>query len=167
MAFLGAVLAVLGVSDLVSVNLPEEVSQYHWGSQGMIPSLQQLVFYLKYSSLTVYFPNSTNPPLPLLHPNILLLLLQLNLSYLHLLLIRQPLHPQHLGRRPQKPSSIHMGFRGNDYLVLGLRYIKRGETRYGETEGGEEGSRGGYVVRKRRRELFENVKNPTKNLDNT
>lgn len=47
MAFLGAVLAVLGVSDLVSVNLPEEVSQYHWGSQGMLPSLKWPVFLLR------------------------------------------------------------------------------------------------------------------------
>jgi hypothetical protein len=55
-----------------------------------------------------------------------------------------------------------MGFRGNDYVVLGLCYIKRGETGYGETEGREEGSGGGYVVKKRSKELNKYVKDPTK-----
>lgn len=36
LAFLAAVLFVWGISDLVSVSLPEEISQYHWGSQGML-----------------------------------------------------------------------------------------------------------------------------------
>lgn len=34
LAFLAAVLLIVGISDLVSVSLPEEISQYHWGSQG-------------------------------------------------------------------------------------------------------------------------------------
>jgi len=36
LAFLAAVLFITGVSDLVSVSLPEEISQYHWGSQAPI-----------------------------------------------------------------------------------------------------------------------------------
>ncbi|KUJ22388.1 uncharacterized protein LY89DRAFT_704132 [Mollisia scopiformis] len=36
LAFLSAVLAVIGFSDLVSVSLPEEISQYHWGSQAPV-----------------------------------------------------------------------------------------------------------------------------------
>ena len=40
LGFLAAVLFVIGISDLVSVSLPEEISQYHWGSQGPpLPSL--------------------------------------------------------------------------------------------------------------------------------
>jgi hypothetical protein len=34
LGFLAVVLLVLGVSDLVAVSLPEEISSYHWGSQG-------------------------------------------------------------------------------------------------------------------------------------
>jgi len=34
LAFLAAVLLLVGISDLVSVSLPEEISQYYWGSQG-------------------------------------------------------------------------------------------------------------------------------------
>ncbi|KAE8452102.1 hypothetical protein EG329_001569 [Mollisiaceae sp. DMI_Dod_QoI] len=36
LAFLAAVLLVVGISDLVSVSLPEEISQYHWGSQAPV-----------------------------------------------------------------------------------------------------------------------------------
>lgn len=36
LAFLGAVLGVVGISDLVAISLPEEISQYHWGSQAPI-----------------------------------------------------------------------------------------------------------------------------------
>jgi len=36
LAFLSAVLLVFGISDLVSVSLPEEISQYHWGSQAPV-----------------------------------------------------------------------------------------------------------------------------------
>jgi hypothetical protein len=34
LAFLSAVLFLVGITDLVSISLPEEISQYHWGSQG-------------------------------------------------------------------------------------------------------------------------------------
>ena len=37
LGFLAAVLLVVGISDLVAVSLPEEISQYHWGSQGPCP----------------------------------------------------------------------------------------------------------------------------------
>jgi hypothetical protein len=30
-------LFVVGITDLVSCSLPEEISQYHWGSQGNFP----------------------------------------------------------------------------------------------------------------------------------
>ncbi|PVH88260.1 hypothetical protein DL98DRAFT_508973 [Cadophora sp. DSE1049] len=36
LSFLAAVLFVVGVSDLVSISLPEEISQYHWGSQAPV-----------------------------------------------------------------------------------------------------------------------------------
>jgi len=36
LAFLAAVLFVVGVTDLISVSLPEEISQYHWGSQAPV-----------------------------------------------------------------------------------------------------------------------------------
>jgi len=36
LAFLSAVLLVVGISDLVSLSLPEEISQYHWGSQAPV-----------------------------------------------------------------------------------------------------------------------------------
>jgi len=36
LAFLSAVLLVSGISDLISVSLPEEISQYHWGSQAPV-----------------------------------------------------------------------------------------------------------------------------------
>lgn len=34
LAFLSYALFVAGITDLVSVSLPEEISQYHWGAQG-------------------------------------------------------------------------------------------------------------------------------------
>jgi hypothetical protein len=34
LSFLAALLFVVGITDLVSVSLPEEIAQYHWGSQG-------------------------------------------------------------------------------------------------------------------------------------
>ncbi|KAG4439522.1 hypothetical protein IFR05_005007 [Cadophora sp. M221] len=57
LAFLAAVLLVVGVSDLVSVSLPEEISQYHWGSQA--PVRLVLFFFI-----TLYsFAFSDNSPL--------------------------------------------------------------------------------------------------------
>jgi len=44
LAFLAAALFVTGITDLVSVSLPEEISQYHWGSQGSFPSLLYLSY---------------------------------------------------------------------------------------------------------------------------
>ncbi|KAI9821582.1 MAG: hypothetical protein M1832_003256 [Thelocarpon impressellum] len=36
-SFLAAVLAFLGISDLMAAALPDEISKYHWGNQGMSP----------------------------------------------------------------------------------------------------------------------------------
>ncbi|TAQ90497.1 hypothetical protein B7494_g1198 [Chlorociboria aeruginascens] len=36
LALLSALFFVVGISDLVSISLPEEISQYHWGSQAPI-----------------------------------------------------------------------------------------------------------------------------------
>jgi len=36
LAFLAAVLFAVGITDLVSCSLPEEISQYHWGSQAPV-----------------------------------------------------------------------------------------------------------------------------------
>ncbi|KAF7867383.1 hypothetical protein EAF04_005466 [Stromatinia cepivora] len=35
-SFLGIVFLFLGITDLVSVSMPEEISQYHWGTQAPI-----------------------------------------------------------------------------------------------------------------------------------
>ncbi|KAI9650148.1 hypothetical protein NHQ30_000161 [Ciborinia camelliae] len=35
-SFLGVVFFFLGITDLVSISMPEEISQYHWGSQAPI-----------------------------------------------------------------------------------------------------------------------------------
>lgn len=34
LSFAAAILFIVGITDLVSASLPEEISQYHWGSQG-------------------------------------------------------------------------------------------------------------------------------------
>lgn len=34
-SFLGIVFLFLGITDLVAISMPEEVSQYHWGTQGL------------------------------------------------------------------------------------------------------------------------------------
>lgn len=34
-AFLGIIFLFLGITDLVAISMPEEVSQYHWGVQGL------------------------------------------------------------------------------------------------------------------------------------
>jgi hypothetical protein len=39
LSLLAAVLFAVGITDLVSCSLPEEISQYHWGSQGTFPPL--------------------------------------------------------------------------------------------------------------------------------
>ncbi|KAE9381362.1 hypothetical protein N431DRAFT_392469 [Stipitochalara longipes BDJ] len=36
LSFLAAVLFIVGITDLVSCSLPEEISQYHWGSQAPV-----------------------------------------------------------------------------------------------------------------------------------
>lgn len=36
LSFLAAVLFVVGITDLVSISMPEEIAQYHWGSQGKV-----------------------------------------------------------------------------------------------------------------------------------
>ncbi|KAL3417866.1 hypothetical protein PVAG01_10876 [Phlyctema vagabunda] len=36
LSFLAAVLLLLGITDLVAVNLPEEIGQYHWGTQAPV-----------------------------------------------------------------------------------------------------------------------------------
>jgi len=36
LAFLSAILLYLGLSDIVAISLPEEISAYHWGSQAPI-----------------------------------------------------------------------------------------------------------------------------------
>jgi hypothetical protein len=38
------VLFVAGITDLVSCSLPEEISQYHWGSQGTLSSVSPYIF---------------------------------------------------------------------------------------------------------------------------
>jgi hypothetical protein len=35
LAFLSAVLIIFGISDLVSVSMPEDIARYHWGTQGL------------------------------------------------------------------------------------------------------------------------------------
>ena len=35
-SFLAAVLAFVGISDLVAASLPDEVGHYHWGNQGQL-----------------------------------------------------------------------------------------------------------------------------------
>ncbi|RAL62424.1 hypothetical protein DID88_004990 [Monilinia fructigena] len=35
-AFLGVVFLFMGITDLISVSMPEEVSQYHWGTQAPV-----------------------------------------------------------------------------------------------------------------------------------
>ena len=89
LAFLAAILFVVGITDLVSVSLPEEISQYHWGSQG------QLHFGSSAQAFANAAETSARTPSPLLHP-ILLLLLPLRLFPL---LRNQNIQPQHLGRR--------------------------------------------------------------------
>ncbi|CAL3964287.1 unnamed protein product [Diplocarpon coronariae] len=56
LAFLAAVLLVVGVSDLVSVSQPEEISQFHWGSQAPVRLI--LFFCLTFYS---YAFSSTSP----------------------------------------------------------------------------------------------------------
>ncbi|KAJ5032453.1 uncharacterized protein L3040_009057 [Drepanopeziza brunnea f. sp. 'multigermtubi'] len=56
LAFLAAVLLVVGVTDLVAISLPEEISQYHWGSQA--PVRLVLFFFITFYS---YFFSSTSP----------------------------------------------------------------------------------------------------------
>jgi hypothetical protein len=36
LSFLGALLGIVGLSDLIAISMPEEISSYHWGSQGML-----------------------------------------------------------------------------------------------------------------------------------
>ncbi|KAI9053440.1 hypothetical protein LZ554_002398 [Drepanopeziza brunnea f. sp. 'monogermtubi'] len=56
LAFLAALLLVVGVTDLVAISLPEEISQYHWGSQA--PVRLVLFFFITFYS---YFFSSTSP----------------------------------------------------------------------------------------------------------
>jgi hypothetical protein len=35
LAFLAAVLIILGICDLVAVSMPEEIARHHWGTQGL------------------------------------------------------------------------------------------------------------------------------------
>jgi hypothetical protein len=44
LAFLAAALFVAGITDLVSVSLPDEISQYHWGAQGSSPPSRHLSY---------------------------------------------------------------------------------------------------------------------------
>jgi hypothetical protein len=37
LAFLAAVLIILGICDLVAVSMPEEIARHHWGTQGLLP----------------------------------------------------------------------------------------------------------------------------------
>jgi hypothetical protein len=64
LAFLSVVLFVFGVSDLVSVSLPEEISQYHWGSQAPVRLLLFLLltFYSFTFSASSPLHTSTNGP---------------------------------------------------------------------------------------------------------
>jgi len=55
LAFLAAVLLIVGVSDLVSCSLPEEILQYHWGSQAPV----RLALYLALSFYSFAFSSSS------------------------------------------------------------------------------------------------------------
>ncbi|KAF8863347.1 hypothetical protein BDZ45DRAFT_670312 [Acephala macrosclerotiorum] len=65
LAFLSALLLVVGITDLVSVSLPEEVSQYFWGSQApvrfLLFSLLAAYSYLFADTSPIYASKSYSP----------------------------------------------------------------------------------------------------------
>jgi hypothetical protein len=42
LAFLAVILAIVGISDLVTFSLPDEIPEHHWGLQGTPPNPQPL-----------------------------------------------------------------------------------------------------------------------------
>jgi len=62
LSFLAAVLFVVGVTDLVSISMPEEIAQYHWGSQAPVRLLLfgALTFYgVAFSASSPLYSSST------------------------------------------------------------------------------------------------------------
>ncbi|KAG9248308.1 increased loss of mitochondrial DNA protein 1 [Calycina marina] len=65
LALLSAVLFVMGVSDLVAISLPEEISSHHWGSQAPV---RLIVFFIicvyshGFSDSSPLYTNSTYTP---------------------------------------------------------------------------------------------------------
>ncbi|RFU26711.1 hypothetical protein B7463_g9621, partial [Scytalidium lignicola] len=62
LAFLAAVLLVFGISDLVAISLPDEIGQYHWGSQApvrFIVFFGLVVYSYSFSSSSPLYESST------------------------------------------------------------------------------------------------------------
>ncbi len=78
LAFLAVILAVFGVSDLVTLSLPEEVSLlHHWGLQGTLDPKMLLPFCcVQPWILTNALPCSADPRHPLVRPRLLYHVLQ-------------------------------------------------------------------------------------------
>ncbi|CZT03532.1 uncharacterized protein RCO7_06106 [Rhynchosporium graminicola] len=65
LAFLAAVLFVVGITDLVSISMPEEISQHHWGSQAPVRLILFFCITLYsyvFSSVSGLYTNSTYQP---------------------------------------------------------------------------------------------------------
>jgi hypothetical protein len=97
--------------------MPEEISHYHWGSQGASPPFAPGKIELTHRI------HSSCPPDPLLLHHILLLLPWRFLASLCI----ENIHSKSLGRGPEEQASVHLGIRGDDHLVLGFYYVERGE----------------------------------------
>lgn len=88
LAFLAVILAMMGITDIITLSLPEEISLiYHWGSQGMclsfhVHSFTPFFFFFFFGSFSLYkrltnfFSISTHPLPTILRPPSLYLRLQ-------------------------------------------------------------------------------------------
>jgi hypothetical protein len=152
LAFLGVVLAIVGLCDLVTLSLPEEISLlHHWGVQGTSSPSPSTPANIRLN--TDSFRPSTSPPNDFPCPHVLHLLLLALLAPLHKpTLLKQPkpiplldlatrhaqqrlqtslvtplserrLHALRLGRRrAEEQGLLHVRVRGDGELVLGLGY---------------------------------------------